>query len=147
MALLVALTGVAFNCCNGYLNGWHLTISAISDRMAPRSAVSRRCGALRRRLRHQFSIRFDSVEPAQTGRNRIQAADRRILSLAFVPNYFGELLEWTGWAIATWSLPGLAFAVWTAANLVPRARANHRWYQEKFPEYPRQRRAVLPGLY
>ena len=20
------------------------------------------------------------------------------------PNYFGELLEWTGWAIATWSL-------------------------------------------
>ena len=25
------------------------------------------------------------------------------------PNYFGELLEWTGWAIATWSIPGVAF--------------------------------------
>ena len=27
------------------------------------------------------------------------------------PNYLGEILEWTGWAIATWSLAGLAFGV------------------------------------
>jgi steroid 5-alpha reductase family enzyme len=60
------------------------------------------------------------------------------------PNYFGELLEWTGWAIATWSLAGLAFAVYTAANLVPRALANHRWYRETFPEYPATRRALIP---
>ena len=25
------------------------------------------------------------------------------------PNYLGELLEWGGWALATWSLGGLAF--------------------------------------
>lgn len=62
------------------------------------------------------------------------------------PNYFGELLVWTGWAIATWSLAGVAFVAWTAANLLPRALANHRWYREKFPEYPRQRKAVIPGL-
>ena len=30
------------------------------------------------------------------------------------PNYLGEILEWTGWAIATWSLAGAAFAVFTA---------------------------------
>lgn len=63
------------------------------------------------------------------------------------PNYFGEIVEWIGWAIATWSLPGLAFAVWTAANLLPRARAHHTWYQERFPEYPPERRALLPGLW
>jgi protein-S-isoprenylcysteine O-methyltransferase Ste14 len=63
------------------------------------------------------------------------------------PNYFGEIVEWVGWAIATWSLPGLAFAVWTMANLVPRARAHHIWYHERFSDYPSERRALLPGLW
>jgi 3-oxo-5-alpha-steroid 4-dehydrogenase 1 len=63
------------------------------------------------------------------------------------PNYFAEIVEWTGWALATWSLPGLAFAVWTAANLVPRARANHRWYRQQFADYPRERKALVPGLW
>ena len=52
-----------------------------------------------------------------------------------------------GWALATWSLPGLAFAVWTVANLVPRARANHRWYRGRFPDYPKERRALVPGVW
>jgi len=62
------------------------------------------------------------------------------------PNYFGEFLIWSGWAIATWSLGGLAFLLWTLANLVPRALTNHRWYREKFPDYPAQRKAVVPYL-
>ena len=62
------------------------------------------------------------------------------------PNYLGEIIEWIGWAIASWSLAGAAFAVWTFANLVPRAVAHHRWYQQHFDDYPAQRRAVLPGL-
>lgn len=60
------------------------------------------------------------------------------------PNYLGEMVEWTGWAIATWSLAGTAFALYTAANLAPRAMANHRWYRDTFPEYPRERKALLP---
>lgn len=63
------------------------------------------------------------------------------------PNYFGEVLEWIGFAIAAWSLPALGFAVWTFANLVPRARAHHRWYQDRFADYPRERRAIFPFLY
>ena len=60
------------------------------------------------------------------------------------PNYLGELIEWAGWALATWSLPGLAFLTWSASNLVPRAVAHHRWYQSKFPDYPRRRKALVP---
>ncbi len=60
------------------------------------------------------------------------------------PNYFGEILEWCGWAIATWSLPGLAFALYTAANIGPRALQNHRWYRGKFEDYPEQRKALIP---
>jgi 3-oxo-5-alpha-steroid 4-dehydrogenase 1 len=63
------------------------------------------------------------------------------------PNYFGEILEWVGWAIATWSLAGLAFAVWTAANLAPRAQSHHRWYHESFADYPDERKALLPRLW
>ena len=66
--------------------------------------------------------------------------------LVSCPNYLGELCEWIGWAIATWSLAGLSFAIFTAANLIPRAITHHRWYQEKFPDYPRERRAVIPFL-
>ena len=47
------------------------------------------------------------------------------------PNYAGEMVEWIGWAVATWSLAGAAFAFWTAANLIPRAVWHHRWYRER----------------
>jgi hypothetical protein len=60
------------------------------------------------------------------------------------PNYLGEIVEWFGWAIATWSLAGLAFALYTTANLAPRAMANHRWYRETFADYPAERRALIP---
>ncbi|KQR54726.1 3-oxo-5-alpha-steroid 4-dehydrogenase [Leifsonia sp. Leaf336] len=60
------------------------------------------------------------------------------------PNYLGEIVEWFGWAIATWSLAGLAFALYTTANLAPRAMANHRWYHETFADYPVERRALIP---
>lgn len=63
------------------------------------------------------------------------------------PNHFGEILEWTGFALLTWSLPGLAFAFWTFANLAPRAVAHHRWYQQQFEDYPAERKAVLPYLW
>jgi 3-oxo-5-alpha-steroid 4-dehydrogenase 1 len=48
--------------------------------------------------------------------------------------------------MATWSLAGLSFALWTFANLVPRALSNHRWYKEQFPDYPKNRKAILPFL-
>ena len=63
------------------------------------------------------------------------------------PNYLGEIVEWSGWAVATWSISGLAFAVWTAANLIPRARSNHQWYQHQFTDYPSERKALIPKIW
>jgi protein-S-isoprenylcysteine O-methyltransferase Ste14 len=63
------------------------------------------------------------------------------------PNYLGEIVEWLGWAVATWSLPGLAFAVWAIANLAPRAWAHHRWYCNYFADYPSERKALVPGIW
>ncbi len=63
------------------------------------------------------------------------------------PNYLGEILEWTGFAIATASPAAWVFAWWTVANLAPRAWAHHRWYRELFENYPATRRALVPFLW
>lgn len=63
------------------------------------------------------------------------------------PNYLGEIVEWLGFALATWSPGGLVFAWWTIANLVPRARTHHRWYREGFGNYPAARRGLVPYLW
>ncbi|PLX01833.1 MAG: 3-oxo-5-alpha-steroid 4-dehydrogenase [Marinilabiliales bacterium] len=62
------------------------------------------------------------------------------------PNLFGEIIEWTGWAILCWCLPSFSFALWTFANLVPRAIDHHRWYKRRFDDYPANRKAVFPYL-
>jgi 3-oxo-5-alpha-steroid 4-dehydrogenase 1 len=63
-------------------------------------------------------------------------------------NYFGELTEWIGWAIMTLSWSGLVFALWTFANLVPRAHRHHKWYHQKFGSaYPNDRKRMIPFVY
>lgn len=49
-------------------------------------------------------------------------------------NYFGELTEWVGYAVLTWSPAGLLFAIWTFANLGPRAKSLTAKYEEEFGE-------------
>ncbi|CAO2841458.1 unnamed protein product [Amaranthus hypochondriacus] len=71
-----------------------------------------------------------------------------LFELISCPNYLGEIIEWSGWAIMTWSWAGVGFLLYTCSNLVPRAMGNHKWYLEKFKEdYPRNRKAVIPFLY
>ena len=62
------------------------------------------------------------------------------------PNLMGEIIEWSGFALMCWNLPALSFAVWTAANLIPRALSHHAWYKRTFPDYPAGRHAVIPAL-
>ena len=62
------------------------------------------------------------------------------------PNLFGEVIEWFGFALMCWNLPALSFAIWTAANLIPRAISHHRWYRSHFLDYPTSRKAVIPGV-
>ena len=62
------------------------------------------------------------------------------------PNYLGELITWVGFACAAWSIAGWVFAFMSASNLIFRALDNHQWYQEKFPEYPKDRKAVIPYI-
>jgi protein-S-isoprenylcysteine O-methyltransferase Ste14 len=62
------------------------------------------------------------------------------------PNYLCEILEWIGWAIASWSPAGLAFAIYTIANLLPRSISHQRWYHKQFEKYPKTRKALIPYI-
>ncbi|KAL8611918.1 hypothetical protein ACOMHN_060357 [Nucella lapillus] len=59
-------------------------------------------------------------------------------------NFLGEVVEWTGFAVMAGTLPAAAFAFFTACNVGPRACHHHRWYQEKFEGYPKERKALIP---
>jgi 3-oxo-5-alpha-steroid 4-dehydrogenase 1 len=149
MPLAIVSFGFFFNVMNGYLNGRYLFNFSgnygshwLAD---PRFiigslifvigfVINRQADRILRRLRG----------PGDSGYKIPYEGFYRWISC---PNYAGELVIWVGWAIATWSLPGLAFAFWTAANLVPRARAHHAWYRATFPDYPAERKALVPGLW
>lgn len=64
-------------------------------------------------------------------------------------NYFGEFLEWTGFAIASWSWAGAVFAWWTFANLAPRAASLRRHYEQMFGEEftKLHRKRIIPFIY
>ena len=62
------------------------------------------------------------------------------------PNYLGEIITWFGFCCAAWSIAGLTFALMTAANLIFRAVDNHQWYKEYFPDYPQERKAIIPFI-
>ena len=62
-------------------------------------------------------------------------------------HYFGEIIEWCGWALAARTLPSAAFALYTIGNLAPRAWQHHTWYKEKFRDYPASRRALVPFVW
>ena len=61
-------------------------------------------------------------------------------------SYLTELCAWAGFALCTWSLAGVFVLLVSLGNLVPRAWATHRWYRERFPDYPPERKALVPFL-
>ncbi len=63
------------------------------------------------------------------------------------PQYFTELTGFLGWAIMTWNPAGLFIFLISCANLVPRAVESHRWYKEKFSDYPKDRKVLIPFLW
>lgn len=149
MPLMVVALGFIFNGINSYLNGrfiytlspgypnnWLFDLRFIAGVLIFILVfiINRQADFILRGLR-------------KDGDNGYHIAYNGLFRWVSCPNYLGEIMIWTGWAIATWSLAGLSFAVWTAANLVPRAQAHDRWYRRNFPEYPSERKKLVPGIW
>jgi protein-S-isoprenylcysteine O-methyltransferase Ste14 len=149
MPMVVAGMAFLFNAVNGCLNGCYLfdLSGGYPDEWLgdPRLVAGLGIFIVGFMINRQADHTLRNLrEPGESGYRIPHGGLYRWISC---PNYLGEIVEWIGWGTATWSLPGLAFAVWTAANLAPRAWAHHVWYREHFADYPPQRRALLPGLW
>ncbi len=86
---------------------------------------------------------IDLRKPGETGYKIPQGFLFRFISC---PNHFGEIIEWTGYAILFAALPGWSFVLWTAVNLIPRTLDHHKWYHTRFSDYPKERKAVIPFI-
>ena len=64
-------------------------------------------------------------------------------------NYFGEFVEWVGFAILTWSWAGAVFALWTFANLCPRAARIYDRYKTEFGDEldTKKVKRIIPFIY
>ena len=149
MPILVMLMGIIFNTGNAYLNARFLfTFSKgyplnwiWSARFIIGAAIFV-TGYIINRWADQALKKLR--KPGETG---YKIPNGGLFKYISCPNYFGEIIEWLGWAVCTWSIAGLSFAVWTFANLAPRAQANHEWYLQNFPEYPKERRVLFPWVW
>ena len=146
-AVLIVMA-MTFNSANGFVNGYYIFhLSGIYHAtwlLDPRFLA----GAFLFLWGMYVHIRSDHLlrtlrAPGETEYKIPHGGMYRFIS---APNYFGETIQWCGWALATWSLPGLSFAAFTAANLIPRGLSHHKWYEKTFPDYPSKRKAVLPFI-
>jgi protein-S-isoprenylcysteine O-methyltransferase Ste14 len=147
--ILLTLFAAVFNTLNGYANGHFLAGFAVDPGAGVIPAVRIGLGMALFFAGFVTHVRADSDLRGlrDNGETGYKIPRGGLFEYVASPNYFGEIVEWTGWALATWSLPGLAFALFTAANLVPRAHANRAWYLDTFPDYPRQRKRLIPFVY
>lgn len=148
MPLIIALSAIIFNLINGSQIGYyfshyaHYTNDWLSD---PRFIL----GSLMFLMGAFINIKSDYylIGLRKSGDSNTYKIPRGYLfDYISCPNHFGEIMEWAGFALLTWSLPGLVFWFWTCANLVPRALAHHRWYKQKFADYPLDNKAVIPFI-
>ena len=147
MPLVVVLSGFAFNVLNAYVNARFIShfgaydIAWLGDPRFIAGATVFLCGLA-------LNIHSDNVllRLRKQGGPDYSIPRGGLFRHVSCPNYLGEIVEWGGWALATWSAAGLAFFVYAAANLGPRALSSHRWYRERFADYPADRKALIPGV-
>lgn len=149
MPLAIILMAIVFNIFNGYVNGRYLGLNTDvygADWLMKPCLVS---GVIVFFAGFAINIHSDNVlrSLGWSGKARYRIPRGGLYRWVSCPNYLGEVMEWTGWALATWSVSGLLFAVWTGANLIPRAFSHHRWYLNEFPDYPPKRKAIFPFLF
>jgi hypothetical protein len=146
--ILVVILAMIFNLVNGFINGYYLGFLApeyesswLTDPRFIAGASLFVAGFIINQVSDHYLINL-----RKGGRKGYFIPDHRIFRFISCPNFAGEIMEWTGFAFMAWNLPAVSFAVWTAANLIPRAIHHHRWYLSTFTEYPKGRKAIIPGL-
>lgn len=157
MPIAIVLMGAAFNLVNAYLIGSWLYFISFSNGVqqiyttnwlySPQFII----GTIIFLFGFFINLQSDSIirnlrKPGDTKHYIPKGGFFKYVSSA---NYFGEVLEWFGFAILTWSMPGVVFCLWTFANLGPRANSLNKKYAAEFGEEftKLKRKRILPFIY
>ncbi len=146
--LIITIFAFLFNIVNGYLNGYWFAMFVAGSIIDTLTIVRLTAGTI------LFISGFIINKYHDYILINLRSPDKEGYSIPYgglfkyvsCPNFLGEIISWTGFALAAFSLPAVSFLVWTCVNLITRALDHHKWYKMKFPDYPAERKAVLPFL-
>ena len=152
MPLSIILMGVIFNLINGFLIGESLF------HLAPEGWYSLEwlgtpafiVGTLIFFLGMGINLHSDHVirHLRPEGDTRHYLPQKGMYRYVTSGNYFGELVEWCGFAILTQSAAAWIFVIWTFANLAPRAYAIRKQYRKEFGTAAvGSRKCLIPFIY
>ena len=148
MPVIIMLFGVFFNFMNafiiGYWFGFLSPIYSISWLYDPRFIIGVLLFFTGMIINQRSDNQLLSLRSNKTNGYSIPYGG--MFKYVSCPNFFGEMIEWGGFALMTWCVPSLSFLIWTMVNLIPRALDHHRWYSSTFSDYPVGRKAVFPFI-
>ena len=152
MPVVIMLMGITFNVANGFLLGKGLFCfppSCFNEGTAFFLRLQSLFGIAIFFLGMGINLHSDNVirhlrKPGDTNHYLPAEGLYRYVTSA---NYFGELVEWIGFALFTTIPAAWVFVIWTAANLIPRAAAIHKRYREEFGNALGKRKRIIPFIY
>ena len=156
MPIIIMIMSVAWNLINGYAQGWWLfhlapvycpdlyTADWLTD---PRFIV----GTVIFVAGFIINLHSDHIirHLRKPGDTKHYLPKRGLYQYVTNANYLGEITEWLGFAVLTWSWAGALFFWFTCCNLIPRAHSIYKKYEEEFPdEFDRKKlKRVIPFIY
>jgi 3-oxo-5-alpha-steroid 4-dehydrogenase 1 len=151
MPLFIMFSAVFFNIVNASLNGYYLAELAPVNKYNSAWLTSAKfiIGTLLFITGIFINLKSDNIlihlrKPGETG---YKIPTGFLFNYIASPNLLGEIIEWTGFALMAWNLPAVSFAVWTFANLVPRAKNHYDWNHQHLQDYPKERKVIFPFIY
>ena len=141
--IAIVASAFFFNMVNGILNGYFLTLLQFESI----SELYLILGFIIFIIGFYINISSDNLLiKLRTNQKGYVIPNGKLFNYVSCPNFFGEIIEWLGFAIMTLNPGSLSFLIWTICNLIPRSKAHHKWYIENFENYPKKRKAVIPYL-
>lgn len=152
MPLVIVLMGAVFNSINAYLlGGWLFILHPLDYPLAWLLSWQFMAGTAIFLAGMAMNWQADRTvrHLRRPGDSRHYIPRGGMFRYVTAASYLGEITEWCGFALLSWSWAGALFLLWTAANLVPRAAKLHKRYLKEFgQEYAALRRhRIIPFLY
>jgi hypothetical protein len=146
--LLIVILAFMFNVMNGFLNGyWFVHFATeyksgvLIDLRVLTGIILFLAGSVINKY-HDFLL----IKLRPISGNGYKIPYGGLFKYVSCPNFLGEIISWTGFALVAFNLAALSFFIWTIVNLTTRALDHHKWYNKEFPEYSKERRALIPYL-